>query len=163
MTNKIVIYYSYTNHTRMIAKRISKELNCDIVELLPVTPYSNNYDEVVEDEQNQEGSNHIPEIKPITVDLAKYDEIILGTPVWWYRSAPVVRAFLERYDLSGKIIKPFATNAGWLGKTLKEIKTLAESKGATVKDEMNIVFTTNHKECKLITPEEELKDWINTL
>ena len=48
-------------------------------------------------------------------------------------------------------------------KTLKEIKTLAESKGATVKDEMNIVFTTNHKECKLMTPEEELKDWINTL
>ena len=36
----------------MIAEKISKELNCDILELKPIVPYSNNYQEVVDDEQN---------------------------------------------------------------------------------------------------------------
>lgn len=48
---------------------------------------------VVDDEQNSGSSNILPEIKDIDIDLSKYDEIIIGTPVWWYRPAPVVRAF----------------------------------------------------------------------
>ena len=44
--------------------------------------------------------------------------------MWWYTIAPVIRTFLKQNDLSGKTIKPFATNAGWLGQTFKEIKKL---------------------------------------
>ena len=57
---------------------------------------------VVDDEQNSGSRNILPEIKDIDIDLSKYDEIIIGTPVWWYRPAPVVRAFLKKYDLSGR-------------------------------------------------------------
>ena len=110
-SKKIVVYFSYTGHTKMIAEKISKELNCDILELKPIVPYSNNYQEVVDDEQNSEASNHIPEIEKVNIDLNKYDEIILGFPTWWYRPAPVVRAFLKNNDLTGKNIVPFATNA----------------------------------------------------
>lgn len=42
-SKKIVVYFSYTGHTKMIAEKISKELNCDILELKPIVPYSNNY------------------------------------------------------------------------------------------------------------------------
>ena len=80
-------------------------------------PYSNDYQTVVDDEQNSEASNHIPEIKDININLDEYDTIILGTPVWWYRPCPAIRAFLTKYDLSNKTIIPFATNAGWLGRT----------------------------------------------
>ena len=85
----------------MIANMI-KKINCDMVELKPIKPYSTNYQEVVDDEQNSEASNIIPEIQKVDVDLSKYDKIIIGTPTWWYRPAPVVRAFLKNYDLSGK-------------------------------------------------------------
>lgn len=95
-SKKIVVYFSYTGHTKMIAEKISKELNCDILELKPIVPYSDNYQEVVDDEQNSEVSNHIPEIEKVNIDLNKYDEIILGFPTWWYRPAPVVRAFFEK-------------------------------------------------------------------
>lgn len=158
---KLVVYFSYTGHTKLIAEEIKEKLNCDILELKRVVPYSNEYNAVVNDEQNSENSNIIPEIENISIDLNKYDEIILGTPVWWYRPAPVVRAFLKKYDLSGKTIISFATNAGWLGRTFAEIKSLCPN--STVKDELNIVFTTDYAESKLVTPASSIAAWIDKL
>ena len=158
---KLVVYFSYTGHTKLIAEKIKDKLNCDILELKRVEPYSSDYNEVVNDEQNSENSNIIPEIENISIDLNKYDEIILGTPVWWYRPAPVVRAFLKKYDLSGKTIISFATNAGWLGRTFAEIKSLCPN--STVKDELNIVFTTDYAESKLVTPVSSIAAWIDKL
>ena len=111
--------------------------------------------------QKGENSNIIPEIEDINIDLSKYDEIILGTPVWWYRLAPVVRAFLKKYDLSGKKIIPFATNAGWLGQTFAEIKSLCPN--AEVTDEMNIIFTTDYKSTKIVTESSEITAWLAKL
>lgn len=53
---KIVVYYSYTGHTRMIAESIQKKLKCDILELKPVVPYSTEYQTVVDEEQNNEST-----------------------------------------------------------------------------------------------------------
>ena len=156
---KLVVYFSYTNNTRTIANKIREKLNCDILEIKTVIPYSNDYQTVVDDEQNSEASNHLPEIQKIDVDLIQYDEIILGTPVWWYRPVPAIRTFLNQYDLSGKTIKPFATNAGWLGKTFKEIKALCPN--SKVEEGMNIVFESYSD--KLVTSEKEIENWINTL
>ena len=63
---------------------------------------------------------YCPEIKPLNIDLGKYDEVILGTPVWWYTFAPAMHTFLKKNDLSGKTIYPFATNGGWIGHTFKD-------------------------------------------
>ena len=50
------------------------------------------------------------------VDLAQFDTIILGAPVWWYTFAPAMHTFLKNTDLSRKTIYPFATNGGWIGR-----------------------------------------------
>ena len=157
--NKLIVYFSYTNNTRRIANKIKDKLNCDILEIKTKIPYSDDYQTVVDDEQNSEASNHLPEIEDINIDLSKYDEIILGTPVWWYRPVPAIRTFLTQNDLKGKTIKPFATNAGWLGKTFKEIKSLCPN--SNVEEGMNIVFESYSD--KLVTSEKEIEDWINTL
>ena len=101
----------------------------------------------------------MPEIQDIGIDLSKYDEIILGTPVWWYRPVPAIRTFLNQNDLSGKTIKPFATNAGWLGKTFKEIRTLCPN--SEICEGMNIVFESYSD--KLVTKEQAIETWIKTL
>ena len=106
MERKIIIYFTYTGNTKKIAEKIKEKLNCDILEIKTVIPYSKDYDTVVNDEQNSESSNHLPEIQNLNIDLSNYDEIILGTPVWWYRPVPAIRTFLTQNDLSGKIIKP---------------------------------------------------------
>lgn len=158
---KLLVYFSYTGHTKYIAEIIKQNINCDVIRLEPVIPYSNDYNKVVNDEQNQESSDIIPEIKDINIDLGLYDTIIIGTPVWWYRSASVIRAFLKKYDLSNKIIIPYATNAGWLGKTFNEIKSLCSN--SKVVNEFNIVFTSNYNENELVTPIETIENWINNI
>ena len=157
MSNKLIVYFSYTNNTKMIAEKIKEKVNCDILEIKTVIPYSNDYDAVVNDEHNSEASNHLPEIQEINVDLSKYDEIIIGTPVWWYRPAPAIRTFLKQNDLSNKTVKPFATNAGWLGKTFKEIEKLCPN--SNVENGMNIVFESYSD--KLVTKEQDIENWIN--
>ena len=157
--SKLVVYFSYTGNTRMIANKIKKKLNCDILEIKTVIPYSEDYQSVVDDEQNSEASNHLPEIQDITINLSKYDEIILGTPVWWYRPVPAIRTFLTKSNLSGKTIKPFATNAGWLGRTFKEIQTLCSN--SKVDNGMNIVFESYSD--ILVTKEQDIDNWISTL
>ena len=157
-SKKLVVYYSYTGHTKMIAKRIEEKLGCDILEIKHIIPYSTNYQTVVNKEQNNESSNKTPQIEKIDKDLKKYDEIIIGSPVWWYTIAPVIRTFLKQNDLSGKTIKPFATNAGWLGQTFKEIKKLCPN--SNVKEGMNIVFTEDYNKNELVTPIDEIDNWI---
>ena len=84
--------------------------------------------------------------------------MMIGSPVWWYTIAPVIRTFLKQNDLSGKTIKPFATNAGWLGQTFKEIKKLCPN--SNVKEGMNIVFTEDYNKNELVTPIDEIDNWI---
>lgn len=159
-SKKLVVYYSYTGHTKMIAESIQKKLECDILEIKPVTPYSTDYQTVVDEEQNNESLNKTPEIQKIDKNLEDYNEIIIGTPVWWYTIAPVIRTFLKENDLSGKIIKPYATNAGWLGQTFQEINRLCPN--SKVEKGMNIVFTTDYHENQLMTSPDEIDNWIVT-
>lgn len=41
---KLVVFYTYTGHTKYIAEMIKEELNCDILEIKTVKPYSKDYD-----------------------------------------------------------------------------------------------------------------------
>ena len=156
---KLVVFFSYTGNTKKIAESIQKKLNCDILEIKPVKPYSTDYQTVVDDEQNNESSKKKPEIQSIDKDLSQYDEIIVGSPVWWYTFAPVIRTFLSENDLKGKIIKPFATNAGWLGRTFQEIEKLCPD--SKVEKGMNIVFESYSD--NLVTSPDEIDKWIEQL
>ena len=71
----------------------------------------------------------------------------------------MIRTFLKENDLSNKRVIPFATNAGWLGKTLIEIKKMCPN--PKVENEKNIVFESYSDE--LVTPLSEIEEWIKTI
>ena len=75
--------------------KLKERLKCDILEIKPKVPYNEDYDVVVRLEQNNETAKKTPEIESVNINLNNYDEIILGTPVWWYTIAPVIRTFLK--------------------------------------------------------------------
>lgn len=156
---KLIVFYSYTGNTKKIANKIKEKLDCDILEVEPQVPFSDDYDEVVNEYQNNSINKEV-EIKDIKINLNDYDEFIIGTPVWWYTISPVIIEFLKKYKLENKTIYPFATNAGWLGHTFKDFEKLCTNN--TIKEEMNIVFDTNDLN-KLITKEEEINNWINKI
>ncbi len=155
----LIVYYSYTGNTKKIANAIKNHLNCDILEVTPKIPFSNDYDEVVAEYQNNSIEDKSIEINDIGIDLKEYDKIIIGSPVWWYTICPVITSFLKKYDLSGKKIYPFATNAGWLGKTFKDIETLCPN--SEVKRGMNIVFESYTD--NLVTSKQEIDKWIKEI
>ena len=161
MDNKrrIVIYHSYSGHTKMIANIIKKKLDCDVLELEPKYEFSSDYEEGVKEDQKKEKDKSTVEIKDININLDNYDEIIIGSPVWWYSITPVVREFLKENNLEGKTVIPFATNAGWLGRTFKEIEELC--KNSNVTNEMNIVFGSYSDD--LVTSMDEIDNWIKLL
>lgn len=158
MSKTIVIYHSYTGHTKMVADYIKEKLNCDILELKPKTPFSNDYQTVVDMYENNSINDKVIELEEININLDEYDKVILGSPVWWYTITPVIASFLKKYDLSKKEIYPFATNAGWIGSTFEDIKILCKNLG--VKEGLNVLFSSQNEEMKMLTSYDEINSWL---
>lgn len=161
MNRKLLVYFSYNGNTRMIVNIIKDKINCDVLELKPKIPYSTDYQSVVNEFQNNETAKTTTELQEYNINLDDYNTIIIGSLVWWYSITPVIRTFLKNNDLSNKKVIPFATNAGWLGRTFKEIEELCPN--SNIENEMNIVFTTNHNEHKLATSTNKINHWIKLI
>ena len=154
----LIIYYSYTGNTKKIANIIKDKLpNSDIAEIKTKIPYSSDYNSVVSQGKKEVKKGFMPEILPIDIDINNYENIIIGSPVWWYTFAPAVLTFLNNYNLSGKKIYPFITNGGWIGHTFDDIKNLCRS--SEMKEGINIYFNNS----KLITDIQSIYDWIEKI
>lgn len=158
---KLVVYYSYTGHTKIIAEKIANKINTDIEEITPVKAYSKDYQSVVDSTEDNEQTKETPEINKLKHNIAEYNEIIVGSPLWWYTITPPIRTFLKENNFSGKKIVPFVTNAGWPGRAIKEATELAKNNGAEVINTKEILFESNSSKIK--TSEEELNNWIEKL
>ena len=133
---------------------IHSAIGGDIARIDTVVPYTGSYDDVVAQGEREVKRGFLPELKAMDIDLDRYDTIVLGTPVWWYTCAPATRAFLTAHDLSGKTVYPFATNGGWLGRTLKDVAALCP--GADVKPGLDVHFD----DTTLRTPDKTIDRWI---
>ena len=149
---KLIVFYSYGGNTKKIAGMIAEKTGGDLLRIETEIPYSGTFDEGVAQGQEETGKGYMPKIKPL--GLSEYDEIYLGTPVWWYTFAPAVRTFLAENDLSGKTIYPFATNGGWIGHTFADIRKACPH--SDVKRGLDIRFD----EHTLRMPERDIEDWI---
>lgn len=105
----LVLYYSQTSNTKAVAEEIATKLGADIEEIALVTPYDGDYKATIERSKKEREQGITPEIKPLKVDVAKYDVIFLGYPIWYGTYAPPIATLLNKVDLSGKTIVPFCT------------------------------------------------------
>ena len=53
-----------------------------------------------------------PPMAENAVNIAEYDTILLGFPVWWYIAPTIINTFMESHDFTGKNIISFATSGG---------------------------------------------------
>ncbi len=85
----------------------------DTFKIDPAKAYPTNYKECTEVATQEKNSNARPEFKnPESLDLSKYDTILLGYPIWWGDVPMIINTFLEKYDFTGKTIIPFNTHEG---------------------------------------------------
>lgn len=161
----LTVYFSYTaGNTKRIAEKVHEAVGGDIVRLEPVKSYPTDYNATVNQGQEEVNRSYKPALKPLGVSVKDYDRIIVGTPTWWYKMAPVVLSFLSGNDFTGKVVVPFMTNAGWPGTVIKDMTELAKAKGATVEHDHEFRFSSDEKHFdKMETSEKELEQWINSL
>ena len=153
----LVIYYSYRGNTKSIVDMIQKKIDADVLRIETVVPYGSNYNQVVNQGQDEVNRGYCPKLKPVDINLAQYDTIILGTPVWWYTFAPAMHTFLKSQNWKGKTVYPFATNGGWIGHTFEDFQRACQ--GADVKKGMNIRFD----ETTLRTSKKDIEKWIDII
>ena len=119
----LILYYSQTSNTKLVAEEIAARLNADIEAIEAVNHYDGDFTETIERCLQERKDGVIPEIQPIKADIASYDVIFIGYPIWFGTYAPPVITFLKNYDLSGKTIVPFCTfGSGGLESSVKDLK-----------------------------------------
>ncbi len=154
----LTVYYSLGGNTKKIAETVRQTLGGDIAEIKTTRPYPADYDTTVEQGADEVKRGYKPEIEPLGVNVADYDTIVLGTPVWWYTFAPAVKTFLENNDFSGKKAYVFATNGGWIGHTFKDVQKACGENCAVGKG-LNLRFDGT----EMRTAESELSGWLKTI
>lgn len=125
----LVLYYSQTGNTQAVAELIASITGADIEVIVPVVPYDGDYAATIERAGNELFGKNFPEVQPVVTDIAKYDVIFLGFPVWYGTYAPPVETVLNTLDLAGKKIIPFCTfGSGGIDTSSKNLaEKLAES------------------------------------
>lgn len=122
MSKKLVAYFSASGVTARVAEALAKASGADIYEIKPEIPYTeadlNWTDKKSRSSVEMNDPNSRPAIADKLSDMEQYDVIFVGFPIWWYVAPTIINTFLESYDLTGKIIVPFATSGGsGMGKT----------------------------------------------
>lgn len=157
MSKVLVAYFSASGVTAKVAERLSSSIGADLFEIVPEEIYTKadlnwmNKKSRSSVEMNDRSSR--PAISSKVEDIASYDVVFVGFPVWWYREPSIIDTFMEAYDFSGKKVIPFATSGtSGLGDSYKNLQALAP--GATVIDGKR--FSARVKE-------DELKNWAETI
>lgn len=105
----LVLYYSQTSNTKAVADEIATRLGADTEEIVAVNPYDGDFQATIGRCLQEREAGILPEINPLAANLADYDVICLGYPVWFGTFAPPVITLLGQVDLAGKKVVPFCT------------------------------------------------------
>lgn len=154
MSKKLVAYFSASGVTKKVAERLANAAEADLFEIRPVTPYTdadlhwNDKRSRSSVEMNDSASR--PEIAEMLPNMADYDTVLIGFPIWWYVAPRIIETFVESYDFAGKTLLPFATSGGsGMGKTVSVLKKICPN--------------ADWREGKLLNrvSDKELADWAN--
>lgn len=121
----LIVYLSRTKNTKAVAEIIHKKISSDLVELELQTIYPADYQTTVDQVVSENARGFLPPLKTKIDRMEKYDIIFIGFPTWGMQLPPPMKSFLNQYDLGGKTVIPFNTNAGYgIGSSLETVKQL---------------------------------------
>lgn len=89
------------------------------------TPYPADYKKTVDQVARENETGFLQPLKTTIDSIEKYDVVLIGFPTWSMQLPPPMKSFLKQYDLSGKTVVPFNTNAGYgVGSSFETVKQL---------------------------------------
>ncbi len=131
----LVAFFSASGTTKQVAKNLGAAIGADVFEIVPKQIYTsadlNWMDKKSRSTLEMADKNARPQIKNELKNMAEYDVVFLGFPIWWYTAPRIINTFLESYNFANKTIVLFATSGGsGLGNTAKDLQ--ASCKGAKI-------------------------------
>lgn len=108
----LIAYFSWSGNTKAVAEAIHARTGGDIYEIVPETPYSQNYSATVDKAKQEQQNNARPALKNRLTDISQYDLIFVGYPNWWGSLPMPVATFMEGCSWQGKTVAPFFTHGG---------------------------------------------------
>ncbi len=125
-SNVLVAYFTRSGNTRVIAEQLQRDLRADIFEIQPANAYPADYEQTVEQARLERDRGFEPALKGRVANIAGYDTVFLGFPIWGETAPPPIRSFLRTHDLAGKTVRPFITHGGYgPGDSLSVLKSHA--------------------------------------
>ncbi|MFI7461284.1 flavodoxin [Nonomuraea sp. NPDC049646] len=120
-----------TGNTEVLAQMISERLDCDTYRIQPAAPYPDDYEQTVARNVQEQDADARPAIAGALPDLGLYRVVLLASPIWNVRAPVIMTTFTDRFDFTGKTIRPLTTFAmSGLGTT--EADYAASCPGATL-------------------------------
>ena len=111
----LVAYFSATNNTEGVARKLAEGLGADIYEITPEIPYTpddlNYGSSGSRTSQEQNDPSARPAISGSVENMEQYDVVFIGYPIWWGEAPRIMSTFIESYDFSGKTLVAFCTSA----------------------------------------------------
>ena len=157
MNKKLVAYFYASGVTAGVAAKLAEAAGADLYEIKPEVPYTKADLNWTDKNARSTIEMHDLSFRPAMADkdanIADYDTVFIGFPIWWYLAPTIINTFLEAYDFSGKTIILFATSggSGW-GDTVAKLQGSAP--GAVIKE---------GKVFKGSVSKEELVTWVKSL
>lgn len=112
----LVAYFSASGQTAKLAKILAGVTGGDLFEIAPETAYTAADLDWMDKKSRSTIEMKDPKSRPAiagkVADMAQYDTVFVGFPIWWYQAPRIIETFLESYDFSGKTVIPFATSGG---------------------------------------------------
>lgn len=165
----LIIYLSRTENTKAVAEIIHQNVGGDLMKLELENPYPEDYKAIVAQVQKENETDFFPPLKTKIDHIEEYDVIFIGFPTWGMKLPPPMKSFLNQYNLKGKTIIPFNTNAGYgIGSSFETVKELAPNskilEGFSVeggKERDGILFVMKGK--KERTVRNEVQKWLQKI
>lgn len=165
----LIVYLSRTKNTKAVADIIHKYVGGDLVALELITPYPEHYQTTVDQVADENSRGFLPPLKTKFTNIDEYDVIFIGFPTWGMQLPPPMKSFLSEYDLSGKTIVPFNTNAGYgIGSSFDTVKQLSpdsevlegfSTRGGKEKEEVFLVIDGEQK----TVVQSEVHEWLQKI
>ena len=109
-TNRLlVLYYSENGTTKAVAEELQKQLGADIEAIEAVEPYSGDFQATIERCNKERESGQTPALKALQSNIADYDTIYLGYPIWFGTYAMPIATLVKEQEFEGKTIIPFCS------------------------------------------------------
>ncbi len=154
----LVAYFSATGTTKKLAEYAADAMDAELYEIVPQQPYTSA--DLDYSDRNSRSTKEMndpdsrPAINGSVENMADYDIVFIGYPIWWGEEPRIMDTFVEAYDFSEKTVVPFCTSGGsGIGSSGRNMQSLSTG-DATWLDGERLSSSSSR---------EDMVDWINGL